>query len=209
MVEAASDPTPTELRVRGGGRVLRLTFADGLTAEIATDRLRAATPSADKSAAPAGVTIVGVETIGNYAARFAFSDGHDTGLYTWKLLRELAEGAGPSNKQARETEIQPHSMLPGGLGQDFGAKSRFTASASSRSSFLSWAIRSVSAASTTRILCAIARHSWSESSCRPRLNAEYSRVSGLCPSIRRALGNAALMCSMPAENETSSFASAS
>jgi DUF971 family protein len=91
MVEVASDATPTELRVRDGGRVLRLTFADGLTAEIAADRLRAATPSADKSEALPGVTIVGVETIGNYAARFSFSDGHDTGLYTWKLLRELAE----------------------------------------------------------------------------------------------------------------------
>jgi DUF971 family protein len=54
-------------------------------------RGRGATPSADKSAAPQGVTIVGVETIGNDAARFVFSDGHDTGLYTWKLLRELAE----------------------------------------------------------------------------------------------------------------------
>jgi DUF971 family protein len=92
MAETTPDATPTELRVRDGGRVLRLTFADGLTAEIATDRLRAATPSADKSEALPGVTIVGVEKIGNYAARFSFSDGHDTGLYTWKLLRELAAG---------------------------------------------------------------------------------------------------------------------
>jgi DUF971 family protein len=59
--------------------------------EAAIHRARAATPRADKSAAPAGVTIVGVETVGDYAERFAFGDGHDTGLYTWKLLRELAE----------------------------------------------------------------------------------------------------------------------
>ena len=87
-----SDATPTELRVRDGGRALRLTFAGGLTADISADRLRAATPSAEKRAAPQGVTIVGVEPVGNYAARFAFSDGHDSGLYTWKLLRELADG---------------------------------------------------------------------------------------------------------------------
>jgi DUF971 family protein len=92
MAETAPDPTPTELRVRDGGRVLRLTFADGLSAEIAADRLRAATPSADKSSAAEGVTIVAVDAVGNYAARFSFSDGHDTGLYTWKLLRELAAG---------------------------------------------------------------------------------------------------------------------
>jgi DUF971 family protein len=92
MTESAFDPTPAELRVRDGGRVLRVSYAGGMTVDIAADRLRAATPSADKSEALKGVTIVGAETIGNYAARFSFSDGHDTGLYTWTLLRELAEG---------------------------------------------------------------------------------------------------------------------
>jgi DUF971 family protein len=93
MAEPAFDPTPTELRVRDGGRVLRVSYAGGMVVDISADRLRAATPSADKRAAPPGVTIVGVEPVGNYAARFAFSDGHNSGLYTWKLLRELAEGA--------------------------------------------------------------------------------------------------------------------
>jgi DUF971 family protein len=97
MPDQSPDVTPTELRVRDGGRVLRLSYAGGMTVDIAADRLRAATPSADKSAAPAGVKIVGVDTVGNYAARFSFSDGHDTGIYTWALLRELAEGsAGPT-----------------------------------------------------------------------------------------------------------------
>jgi DUF971 family protein len=92
MAETAPDFTPTELRVRDGGRVLRVSYDGGMTVDIAAERLRAATPSADKSAAPAGVTIVGVDTVGNYAARFSFSDGHGTGLYTWTLLRELATG---------------------------------------------------------------------------------------------------------------------
>ena len=92
MAETAPDATPTELRVRDGGRVLRVSYDGGMTVDIAADRLRAATPSADKSEAPAGVTIVGVEPIGNYAARFSFSDGHSTGLYTWTLLRQLAGG---------------------------------------------------------------------------------------------------------------------
>jgi DUF971 family protein len=93
MPEPISDPTPTELRVREGGRMLRLTYADGLSGEIDADRLRAASPSADKRPAPGAVTIVDVETIGNYAARFTFSDGHDTGIYSWTTLRKLGEGA--------------------------------------------------------------------------------------------------------------------
>jgi DUF971 family protein len=93
MPDQIFDPTPDELRVREGGRVLRVSYLGGMTVDISAERLRAATPSADKRAAPPGVTIVGVEPVGNYAARFAFSDGHNTGLYTWKLLRELAERA--------------------------------------------------------------------------------------------------------------------
>ena len=99
MTEPPSDPIPSELRVREGGRVLRLTFADGLTTDIAAERLRAASPSADKRRAPAppgGVAIVGVESVGNYAARFVFNDGHATGIYSWELLRRLAaERSGP------------------------------------------------------------------------------------------------------------------
>jgi DUF971 family protein len=92
LSEPISDPTPTELRVCEAGRVLRLTYADGLSAEIGADRLRAASPSADKRPAPGEVAIVDVETIGNYAARFTFSDGHDTGIYSWTLLRKMGEG---------------------------------------------------------------------------------------------------------------------
>ncbi|MGO9771209.1 MAG: gamma-butyrobetaine hydroxylase-like domain-containing protein [Roseiarcus sp.] len=99
MGEEAKDPWPSELRVREGGRLLRIAFADGFAASIPAERLRAASPSADKRRAPVGeggVAIVGVETVGNYAARFAFSDGHDTGIYTWELLRKLAgEEASP------------------------------------------------------------------------------------------------------------------
>ena len=90
---SASDPWPSELRVREAGRVLRITFSDGFAASIPAERLRAASPSADKRRAPApagGVAIAGVEQIGNYAARIAFDDGHDTGIYSWALLRKLA-----------------------------------------------------------------------------------------------------------------------
>jgi DUF971 family protein len=90
LPDAIPDFVPSELRVREGGRALRVTFADGLTAEIPALRLRGASPSADRRLGPADVTIVGVEPIGNYAARFVFSDGHETGIYNWTLLRLLA-----------------------------------------------------------------------------------------------------------------------
>ena len=98
MGEEPADPWPSELRVREAGRVLRVAFADGLVANFEAERLRAASPSADKRRAPAGeggVRIVGVETVGNYAARIAFSDGHSTGIYSWRLLRALAADQAP------------------------------------------------------------------------------------------------------------------
>jgi len=90
MASDGANPWPSELRVREGGLVLAITFEDGLSASLSAERLRAASPSADKRPAPAGVRIVGVETVGNYAARFSFSDGHDSGIYSWGLLRGLA-----------------------------------------------------------------------------------------------------------------------
>ena len=92
MSSEKPDPTPAELRVREGGRVLRVSYEGGMMVDIAADRLRAASPSADKRPAPGEVRIVDVEPIGNYAARFSFSDGHDTGIYSWTLLRALIEG---------------------------------------------------------------------------------------------------------------------
>ena len=94
----APDPWPSELRVSEAGRVLRVTFADGFAANLSAERLRAASPSADKRRAPAGeggVRIVGVETVGNYAARIAFNDGHNSGIYSWSLLRALAADQAP------------------------------------------------------------------------------------------------------------------
>lgn len=41
----------------------------------------------------AGLTAVDLELVGNYALRIRFSDGHDTGLYTWAYLRELDPSA--------------------------------------------------------------------------------------------------------------------
>ena len=96
--DGAPDPWPSELRVRDAGATLRIAFADGFAAVITAERLRAASPSADKrrpAVGERGVRIVGVEAVGNYAARIAFSDGHDTGIYSWSLLRALTADQEP------------------------------------------------------------------------------------------------------------------
>ena len=87
------EPWPEELRVQENGGVFKVTFDDGMVGAITADRLRDASPSADKSRAPAPqgrLAIVDVEQVGNYAVRISFNDGHSTGIYTWRLLRSLA-----------------------------------------------------------------------------------------------------------------------
>ena len=90
----SADPWPSELRVQESGRLLKVTFDDGVVGSVSSERLRDASPSADKKrvALPGGrtVAIVAVEQVGNYAVRVGFDDGHDTGIYTWRLLRTLA-----------------------------------------------------------------------------------------------------------------------
>ncbi|PIE23341.1 MAG: hypothetical protein CSA62_08065 [Planctomycetota bacterium] len=47
-------------------------------------------PILDPSTVPDDIQIRKIEVVGRYALRFLFSDGHDTGLFTFKFLRELA-----------------------------------------------------------------------------------------------------------------------
>jgi len=90
---APGEPWPEELRVQESGALLKVTFADGVVGSVSAERLRDASPSADKkrNPPPTGkpLAIVEVEQMGNYAVRIGFNDGHDTGIYTWRLLRSL------------------------------------------------------------------------------------------------------------------------
>ena len=87
------EPWPEELRVQDSGALFKVTFDDGVVGSVTAERLRDASPSADKTrkTLPPGqrLAIVEVEQVGNYAVRIGFNDGHDTGIYTWRLLRTL------------------------------------------------------------------------------------------------------------------------
>jgi len=92
---------PSEIRLRKSARLLVVSFADGQTFELPFEYLRVYSPSAEVQGHGAGqmvlvtgkeaVQIKAIEPIGHYAVKLVFDDGHDTGLYTWKYLRELGE----------------------------------------------------------------------------------------------------------------------
>jgi len=92
-------PIPTELKLRKSARCLDVTFADGLNASLSAEYLRIHSPSAEVTGHSAGpgklvtgketVGIERIEPVGRYAVRIVFDDGHDTGLYSWRVLHEL------------------------------------------------------------------------------------------------------------------------
>lgn len=97
---SAVTPFPTEITLHQGSRQLELRFEDGLYAILSHEFLRVYSPSAEVRGHGVGqevlqfgkrdVAITSVEPVGNYAVRLVFSDGHDSGLYSWDHLHLLA-----------------------------------------------------------------------------------------------------------------------
>ncbi len=96
-----AEPWPTEIKLSKDHRLLTVAFDDGFRAELPAELLRVLSPSAEvqghspeqRVTVPGkrNVAILRIEPVGNYAVRIVFDDGHDTGLYVWSYLRELAE----------------------------------------------------------------------------------------------------------------------
>ena len=96
----SNTPIPTELRVHTQSRLLDVHFDDGVSAQLTHEFLRVHSPSAEVRGHGAGqevlqtgkraVLLTAVEPVGNYAVRLIFSDGHDSGLYSWDYLYVLA-----------------------------------------------------------------------------------------------------------------------
>ena len=94
-------PWPTELRLNPARDLLTVSFDDGAKFGLSAEYLRVESPSAEVKghgpgqrqtvAGKRNVKIARLEPVGNYAVRIVFDDGHDTGLYSWGLLRELSE----------------------------------------------------------------------------------------------------------------------
>jgi DUF971 family protein len=92
---------PTELRFNKARAELILLFDDGSAGSIPYELLRIESPSAETKGHGAEnppppirkrhITVASADPVGRYALRIRFSDGHDTGLYTWAYLAELAD----------------------------------------------------------------------------------------------------------------------
>jgi DUF971 family protein len=99
--EPAPHSWPAELRVNPTRDALSILFDDGVRAVLGAEKLRVQSPSAEVRGhggeRPPPVTgketvkIVRLEPVGNYAVRIVFDDGHDSGLYSWNYLKELAD----------------------------------------------------------------------------------------------------------------------
>ena len=95
----AASPTPTALTVHSQSRILEIAFSDGATFRIPFELMRIYSPSAEVQGHGPGqevlqtgkrdVNVVALEPIGNYAVKPVFSDGHESGLFTWDYLYHL------------------------------------------------------------------------------------------------------------------------
>lgn len=89
-------PIPTQIKLHQKSRLLEISFNDGKIFQLPCEFLRVYSPSAEVRGHGPGqeilqtgkqeVSITHIEPIGQYAIQLNFSDGHNTGLYSWDLL---------------------------------------------------------------------------------------------------------------------------
>src|SRR5579863_7629840 len=94
-------PVPTRLVLHRKSRALEIGYADGPGYTLPAEYLRVYSPSAEVRGhggcepmligGKRAVAISAVEPVGRYAVRLRFDDGHDTGLYSWEVLQQLAQ----------------------------------------------------------------------------------------------------------------------
>lgn len=96
-------PQPTALTVHQSSRVLEVAFDDGAAFRIPFELMRVYSPSAEVQGHGPGQEVlqtgkrqVGIDdltAVGHYAVQPRFSDGHDTGIFSWDYLYKLGRDA--------------------------------------------------------------------------------------------------------------------
>ena len=94
-----TSPRPTEIKLHQKSRELEITFDDGKQYRFSCELLRVFSPSAEVRGHGPGqevlqvgkknIDISAIEPVGSYAVKLVFSDGHNTGLYSWDYLYDL------------------------------------------------------------------------------------------------------------------------
>ncbi|MDB5943009.1 MAG: hypothetical protein JWQ13_2575 [Ramlibacter sp.] len=119
-------PTPTDIVVHSQSRVLEVAFSDGANFRIPFELMRIYSPSAEVKGHGPGqevlqtgkrdVDLVALEPVGNYAVQPSFSDGHDTGLFSWDYLYFLGAEQdrlwADYDKRLKEAGVERDSPMP-------------------------------------------------------------------------------------------------
>ena len=94
-------PVPVEINLMQQSRLLRLSYENGEQYDLSYEFLRVLTPSAEARGHGPGqetlqhgkreVSITAIHPIGNYAIQPVFSDGHDSGIYSWDMLYNFCQ----------------------------------------------------------------------------------------------------------------------
>ena len=97
----SNTPAPTEIKLHQKSKVFEIAFDNGERFNLSFEFLRVFTPSAEARGHGPGqetlqigkrdIGIEQIEPVGNYAIRPVFSDGHDSGLYSWDMLYNLVK----------------------------------------------------------------------------------------------------------------------
>ena len=95
-----NSPHPIDIKLHQASRLLEIRFDNNTECMLSCEFLRVYSPSAEVKGHGPGqevlqigkedVNITAIEPVGNYAIKLVFSDGHDTGLYSWDYLYDLA-----------------------------------------------------------------------------------------------------------------------
>jgi DUF971 family protein len=101
MAASTNAASPTEIKLHQVSQILEITYSDGKCFRLPAEFLRVYSPSAEVrghgpgqevlQAGKKDVRIVAVEPVGHYAIQLRFSDGHETGIYSWDLLYDYGE----------------------------------------------------------------------------------------------------------------------
>jgi DUF971 family protein len=130
----SDSPTPRSLVVHGQSHVLEVVFSDGAEFRIPFELMRIYSPSAEVQGHGPGqevlqtgkrnVDLAALEPVGNYAVQPTFSDGHDTGIFSWDFLYFLgsqqAQLWADYERRLREAGVERDAPMPEKAGHACG-----------------------------------------------------------------------------------------
>jgi len=124
-------PQPTEITVHQQSRALQVSFADGADFRIPFELMRVYSPSAEVQGHGPGqevlqtgkreVELTALEPVGNYAVQPTFSDGHNTGIFSWDYLYFLGSQQPALWKQYEERLAAAGAQRDAPMGEAAGS----------------------------------------------------------------------------------------